>query len=85
MTPSLDCQTLVELVTDHLEGVLDSPSRQLFEEHLAECEGCEIYVEQMRITLRVLGSIPPQSLDSGPRDSLLQAFRSWSAGRGAGA
>lgn len=73
----LDCRGLVELVTSYLEGQLDPDTERRFVEHLAECEGCDRYVEQMRETLRALGRIPGDSLPTPARDRLLHAFRDW--------
>ena len=47
----LECRELVELVTEYLEDALPAPERERFEAHLAECEGCRRYVEQMRTTI----------------------------------
>ena len=52
-TDALDCQDLVELVTAYLEGALTPADRRRFEAHLAECEGCEAYVGQIRTTVRL--------------------------------
>ena len=41
------CKELVELVTPYLEDVLPSNERAAIERHLAECDGCRTYVEQM--------------------------------------
>jgi anti-sigma factor RsiW len=75
----LSCAEFVELVTDYLEGALEAGSRLRFEEHLAECEGCETYLEQMRQTLRLLGRIPRETLSEEVRERLLAAFRDWKA------
>ena len=40
----IDCKDLVELVTDYLEGVLDAEDVERFEDHLALCDGCDVYV-----------------------------------------
>jgi hypothetical protein len=45
------------------------------------CEGCTVYVEQMRATLRLLGEIPPESLPPAAERDLLDAFRDWRASR----
>jgi anti-sigma factor RsiW len=74
----VNCQDLVELVTDYLEGALDPATRARFEEHLVECEYCAIYLEQMRQTLVVAGRIAPEGLDPQTRANLLAAFRTWS-------
>jgi anti-sigma factor RsiW len=75
--PDLSCQELVELVTDYLEGALPSEERARFELHLVYCRGCDVYVEQMRETLRIAGRLSEESLEPGARESLLAAFRSW--------
>jgi predicted anti-sigma-YlaC factor YlaD len=44
----LVCREFVELVTDYLEGALPETERVRFEAHLAECDGCGGYLEDMR-------------------------------------
>lgn len=75
--PEMPCQELVEVVTDYLEGRMSSVDRARFEAHIADCEYCEIYLEQMRLTIRTLGRIPEESLSDDARETLLSAFRSW--------
>ena len=75
--PEMPCQELVEVVTDYLEGRLSPADRARFEAHIADCEYCETYLEQMRQTIRTLGRIPEESLSDDARETLLEAFRSW--------
>lgn len=75
--PELPCRQLVELVTDYLEDRLPPQERARFEAHLADCEYCEAYLEQIRQTIRVLGRLPEESLSVEARDALLTAFRDW--------
>jgi anti-sigma factor RsiW len=77
----MSCKQLVELVTEYLEGAMAAPERARFDEHLAACDGCTRYVEQMRQTITALGHIPPASLSPAAEEALLSAFRSW---RGSG-
>jgi anti-sigma factor RsiW len=74
---TLTCQELVELVTAYLEGGLAAPDHARFEEHIAVCEGCTAYLEQMRTTIRVTGMLTPESLSEEASTELLAAFRSW--------
>ena len=70
----LTCQELVELVTDYCEGALTPSERERFEAHLAVCEGCAAYLEQIRTTVRLVratGEQPPEVA------GLLRAFRDW--------
>ena len=48
------CKQLVEIVTDHLDGVLPPALREDFQKHLAACDGCDEYVRQIGTTIRAL-------------------------------
>lgn len=71
----LTCQEFVELVTDYLEGALDEDTTARFEQHLAACQGCETYLNQMEETASRLGEIPVETLSDDARSRLLSAFR----------
>lgn len=75
----LSCKQFIELVTDYLEGRLPKATRQRFEQHLADCDDCPIYLEQMQHTIRMTGALTPESLSPQARDALLHAFRNWNA------
>jgi anti-sigma factor RsiW len=79
MGSELACQELVELVTDYIEGRLAPTDTSRFEEHLAVCEGCRVYLEQMRETIRLTGALSEESLSPDARDALLETFRGWRA------
>lgn len=79
MLPDFTCQELVELVTDYLEGVLTPDERRRFEQHLALCPGCRHYVDQMRTTIRVAGTLTEDSIAAPAKEALLSAFRTWRA------
>lgn len=73
------CRELVELVTNYLEGGLARKDRMRFEEHLLICEGCSAYIDQVRNTIAVVGSLQEDSIPPQVRDVLLGAFRAWKA------
>jgi anti-sigma factor RsiW len=73
----MTCAELVELVTAYLDGALDPETEQRFVEHLALCDGCAIYVDQMRRTIAEVGKVQPESLSDETRDRLLDAFRTF--------
>ena len=70
--PDLACRELVELVTNYLEGALPATERERFEAHLAECEGCDAYVEQVRATIRLAGRAA--ALEERPETAALLAM-----------
>jgi anti-sigma factor RsiW len=73
----MNCNEFVELVTAFLDGALDPDTEAEFVDHLAQCEGCERYLDQIRVTVAELGRFPPETLTSQARDTLLTAFRDW--------
>jgi anti-sigma factor RsiW len=73
----MTCAELVELVTAFLEGALDPEAERRFAEHLATCDGCETYVDQMRRTIAEVGQVEPEGLSDETRDRLLEAFRTF--------
>jgi anti-sigma factor RsiW len=76
MTPrDVACSELVELLTEYLEDSLPASERESVEVHLAGCEGCGNYLDQMRATIDVLGSVPVETLSEEAADTLLAAFR----------
>jgi predicted anti-sigma-YlaC factor YlaD len=76
----LACRELVEIVTDYLEGVMPESERMLFEEHLAECEGCVAYFDQMRRTIEMTGRLTEFDVPQPGADELLRVFRDWKSG-----
>ena len=73
----MDCNELVEVITDYIEGTLPQNDRERFDAHLRECPFCVTYVEQMRATIAALGSIPVEAISDATRQKLLTAFRDW--------
>ena len=80
--PGLSCQEMVELVTDYLEGALSPAEHARFEAHIAGCEGCTMYLRQMRDMIEVLGELTTDSISPEAEAELLVAFRDWKAGGG---
>jgi len=71
----LVCREFVELVTDYIDGVLPDEERRRFEAHLAECDGCEGYLEDTRRLVATLQATPPPPTDAATHEALLRAFR----------
>jgi anti-sigma factor RsiW len=77
LTAPLSCQELVELVTAYFDGGLSRRDRRRFEAHVAACEHCPKYVEQMRLVIEATGRLTEDDLDAATREDLLEAFRGW--------
>jgi len=76
----LSCREVVELVTSYIEGALTAAEEVRFEEHLALCDGCAAYVDQMRRTIVLVGRLDPEAVDPEAGDRLMLAFRGWAGG-----
>lgn len=59
----ITCADAVELVTDYLDAALSESDRDDFETHLSLCEGCQVFVDQVRQTV---------TLTSQSRDTTIQ-------------
>jgi anti-sigma factor RsiW len=69
------CQQLVELATDYLEGQLDPERVAALDAHLTQCDGCDVYIEQMRQTVIALrGLANGEVVSAETRDAILTAF-----------
>ncbi len=75
----LVCQQMVELITDYLEGALSRSQRRRFEAHLAGCEHCTEYLEQMRATIRLTGRLRAEDLSPEMRQEFATLYRRWRA------
>jgi len=73
----LACQEVVELVTDYLENALLPRTRALLDDHLAGCEGCTAYFDQVQRTIMLLRQLTQQPISSETKHELLETFRAW--------
>jgi anti-sigma factor RsiW len=76
----LPCIELVELVTDYLEGALDPGTHARFETHLAECEACREYLEQIRFVVAASGRLAVDELAPETQAAMVRLFRELSPG-----
>jgi anti-sigma factor RsiW len=70
----LVCQQAVELMSDYLDGSLSRRARRRLEAHLALCDACTAYLEQLRVTIRVSGVVSADDLAPEMLDSLTELF-----------
>ena len=71
----MNCQEFVEQITAFLEGAMSPEAERDFIDHLADCDGCERYLDQMRRTSQALPNLPADALPGDARSALLNAFR----------
>jgi anti-sigma factor RsiW len=73
----MSCRELVELVTAYLENALSVEDRMRFETHISGCDGCTTYLEQMRMTIELTGSLRVDDVSAEAEQALLAIFRDW--------
>jgi anti-sigma factor RsiW len=78
----MNCNELVELITNYLEGRLPAADVRRFDAHLEECDACVTYVDQIRTSIALLGTLREDTLPPGAADALLAEFRDWKRDRG---
>lgn len=71
----LPCRDFVELATDYLEGALTPERRLVVEYHLAFCQPCVVYLDQMTWTLAATGELHEENVPEPVVRSLVGAFR----------
>jgi predicted anti-sigma-YlaC factor YlaD len=77
----LSCQEVVEILDDYLVSAMPLAERGCLEQHLAECEGCVDYLDQLRTTIRLTGRLTEESIPPEALTALMGAFRAWHQGR----
>jgi anti-sigma factor RsiW len=71
----LVCREAVELVSDYIDGGLSRRQRRRLEKHLAQCDACTSYLEQMRSTIAASGRVGPEDLPSDVVEGLVNLYR----------
>jgi anti-sigma factor RsiW len=70
----MDCEELVALATEYLEGALPASERERVEAHLRECDGCDAHLAQLRAAIEVAGTLPPERLPEERIEAILRAL-----------
>jgi anti-sigma factor RsiW len=73
----LKCNDFTELITEYMEGTLSPESEAACAAHVEACPHCSAYLQQMRQTIRVLGSIIDETVTPEIRQQLMDRFRGW--------
>ncbi len=77
MTKDINCYQAVALVSDYLEGALSWRDRRRLERHLASCEACSAYLDQMKVTIALTGSVTPEDVSSEALSKLVEVFENF--------
>jgi anti-sigma factor RsiW len=70
----LVCQQAVELMSDYLDGALSRRDRRRLTAHLALCDACTAYLEQLRVTIAASGVVSVDDLAPEVLETLTELF-----------
>ena len=76
----MNCNELVEHVTDCLEEALDPDSLMKLLDHLQICKGCDNYFNEVLVTLKVISKLPDASVPNDTEAKLLAVYDKWNKG-----
>ena len=71
------CREFAELATEYLDGAMPDETLELVEEHLAMCDWCRDYLDQIETTAHAVAAAPGPPEDwpeGGPEAATLQAL-----------
>jgi anti-sigma factor RsiW len=70
----MDCEELVALATEYLEGALAASERERLDAHLRDCDGCAAHLAQLRAAIEVAGTLPAERLPEERIEAILRAI-----------
>jgi anti-sigma factor RsiW len=65
---------VVELITSYLDGTMAPDKREVFEQHLETCDGCQGYIERVRTVTALSGRPPAETLTPEYQRHLAEVF-----------
>jgi anti-sigma factor RsiW len=74
---ALVCREAVALMSDYVDHRLSARDAKRLERHLADCSNCHEYLDQLRVTIDVLGRAQPDDLSDEALDELVAVYRRW--------
>jgi predicted anti-sigma-YlaC factor YlaD len=72
------CREFAELATEYLDGAMPDETLELVEEHLAMCDWCRDYLDQIETTAQVVAAdaaAPEEPPAAATLETLVGAFR----------
>ncbi len=76
------CQEVVELISGYLEETLLPETQERVREHLAHCDNCDTYIEQVRQTIALLRQLSNDPMPLTTINELRDVFQSWKRSQG---
>ena len=71
----MNCKGVIREISDYIDGDLDAAMKQEIERHLADCEECEMVINQTKLTVDIFCDSQPVELPTDVRSRLHDALR----------
>ena len=73
-TQSLVCRDALEIFSAYIDGTLSRRDRRRLEQHLAMCDACSAYLDQVRASIAASGVAVEDDLDPDVLEGLVDVF-----------
>jgi len=76
MTKSVECKSLLESLSDYVDGTLSEELCEEIQRHIAECQNCQIVVDTLRKTVYLYHATAsePENVPPKVRDRLFRSL-----------
>jgi anti-sigma factor RsiW len=71
----ISCADSTMLLTEYDEEALAASDRERLEAHLAGCQACGVYLDQLRVTAHAIRRLRPSSVDADTMARLVEIYR----------
>jgi len=71
----MKCEELLQLLNEYVDGTVDPAVCEKFEKHLAECNPCQVVVDNIRKTITLYKNGQPYELPVEFRQQLHETLR----------
>ena len=71
----MNCKEALDVVSEALDETLAENARREFFEHMDQCSACRSYVDQIRISVEALKSLPKSGRPNRRRAEIIEAYR----------
>ncbi len=71
----MKCEELLRILGDYIDGEVDGHLCQAFEEHLSQCDPCQVVIDNIRKTITLYRAGQPLEMPQEIRERLHQILR----------
>jgi predicted anti-sigma-YlaC factor YlaD len=73
----MNCDEFVERITDYFEDALARTDQERADDHLELCRGCNAYIGEMIVTLRLVAALPVEPPSVQLESALIEQYQEW--------